>query len=405
MKRVYLTMIYITLGLNVLLPWIFCKIKGFQYIYWPVDEKYLDIAVVFLILILLITIVIVELSRYGGSKIEFSELDNSFLLGNGVTLLFWFSIILNLINIVVTGGFRGIIVGAANSTIIAYLQFFLDSRLLYFAVLLKAYKRQKIEEICIYSFAYVAVSFMYSSRSGIFWMVFYNMVLLYALKLSKRFVQKIMLLMVVPIMLAPVLYMLATASRSDANLSIEGMINQIVGRVSYLEISAIEIEQAKTGDYVADVFNEKYGMENQAKQIVNMLVPGSVFQDDVQPNQYWRAIFAGWTKEAAKEHYTSMYFVLPVYLYVKYGLMVAVILYATIIYSLFRITCKMKNNAFALFVASYFYYSLFQFFDWVYHAQDIYAFLLTVISIKVMEMLVGKYKIKIGARKIFYDEI
>ena len=121
--------------------------------------------------------------------------------------------------------------------------------------------------------------------------------------------------MVVPIMLAPVLYMLATASRSDANLSIEGMINQIVGRVSYLEISAIEIEQAKTGDYVADVFNEKYGMENQAKQIVNMLVPGSVFQDDVQPNQYWRAIFAGWTKEAAKEHYTSMYFVLPVYLY------------------------------------------------------------------------------------------
>ena len=84
-------------------------------------------------------------------------------------------------------------------------------------------------------------------------MVFYNMVLLYALKLSKRFVQKIMLLMVVPIMLAPVLYMLATASRSDANLSIEGMINQIVGRVSYLEISAIEIEQAKTGDYVADV--------------------------------------------------------------------------------------------------------------------------------------------------------
>ena len=59
MKRVYLTMIYITLGLNVLLPWIFCKIKGFQYIYWPVDEKYLDIAVVFLILILLITIVIV----------------------------------------------------------------------------------------------------------------------------------------------------------------------------------------------------------------------------------------------------------------------------------------------------------------------------------------------------------
>lgn len=81
--------------------------------------------------------------------------------------------------------------------------------------------------------------------------------------------------------------------------------------------------------------------------------------------------------------------------------MVAVILYATIIYSLFRITCKMKNNAFALFVASYFFYSLFQFFDWVYHAQDIYAFLLTVISIKVMEMLVGKYKIKIGARKYF----
>ncbi len=405
MKRTYLTMIYITLGLNILIPWIIYKIKGFQYIYWPVDEKYLDIAAVFLIAIILITILIVKLSKYGRQKIDFFDLENSFLLGNGVVLLFWLSIITNIINVIITGGFSGIITGAANSTLIAYVQFFLDIRLLYFLVLLKAYKYQNIEKICVYSFAYVLVSFMYSSRSGIFWMIFYNMVFLFALKLSKKFVQRVILLMILPIMMAPVLYMLATSSRSDTKLSIEAMLNQIVGRVSYLEISGIEIEQVSNGEYIEDTFKEKYGLVNQGKQIVNAVVPGSIFQDDVQPNQYWRSIFAGWTKEASREYYTSMYFILPVYLYVKYGILGGVFVYVIIIYALYRITCKMKNNAFALFIASYFFYTIFQFFDWVYHAQDVYAFALTVISIKFAELLLGKYKIVIGVRKNLYDKI
>lgn len=403
MKKIYLTSIAITIGLGVLFPWLVYKLFGFFWNYASVQEEYVDLAALIVLLTLLLTAGVIGLSKYGKNAINFSETVKSKILSSkAVEHLFLFTIVINLINAIKIGDFSALINGHANGSFISYLQLFFDIRILYYLALLKAYKRKRIGKILFYSMMYVGISIMYSSRSGLFWMVFFNVSLIMGMKISKSLKSKIILLIFVAVMLAPGLFAVATMSRGGALNTVEYMAKQIVARLSYIEVSGIELEQYKEKTYEKDIFLDKYGVKNQIEQAINSLLPGDVFEPDVQPNQYWRAVFAGWTVEAVREHYTSMYMVLPMYFYLKYGGLFGVVLCVIFCYVLFRCVCKIKDSAVASFMACYLFYTIFQYFDWAYHIRDLTCFVLTIIIIRIYDKILKKVRF---GRYYFYEKV
>lgn len=401
MKKIYLMSITISLGLGVLFPWLVYKIFGFFWNYAPVKEKYVDISAVILLITLLLIAIVVGFSKHGKKSINFAEVVKSTLLYNqAIDHLYLISIAINILNVLLTGDYQNFLEGAANGTILAYLQLFFDIRILYYLAILKAYKNQKMGKIIFYSLLYVVISILYSSRSGLFWMAFFNICLIAGVRISKAFKQKIMLLIMVAIMLAPIVFSVATTSRGGAENTIEYMAKIIVARLSDIEISGIELEQYIEGTYNEEIFVEKYGLKNQIAQAINSLLPGDIFQSDVQPNQYWRVVFSGWTVEAAREHYTSIYMILPMYLFLKYDGIPGIILCVLFFYILFRIICKMKDPAIASFMAGYLFYTFFQYFDWAYHIRDLTCFALTILVVRVYEKILKRVRL---GRHYFYE--
>lgn len=393
MKKIYLATITISLGLGVLFPWCVYKVFGFFWNSVAVDESYVDRAALLIMLTLLLTAAAVLLSRHGRKPINFSEAVKSrFLSGKAAEQLFMAAIVLNLVNAARVGDFSGLISGEANGSIISYLQLFLDLRILYYLALLRAYKRKRIGKILLYSFLYVGVSVLYSSRSGAFWVVFFNLILIVGVKISRALKQKILMLIMAAVILAPFLYAFSTISRGGAQRTVEYMAKQIVARLSYIESGGIELQQYTEKTYDEVLFREKYGLKNQVEQTINSLLPGDIFENDVYPNQYWRAIFAGWEKEAAKMHYTSSTMILPVYFYLKYGGLLGIVLCILFCYGLFWGICRIKDVAVAAFMASYTFYTIFQYFDWAYHARDLTCFLLTFLTVRIYSHILEKVK-------------
>lgn len=401
MKKVYYLIVTVVLGLNVIFPAMVYLWFGFFYVYYPVSTKYVGKATAFLVFMLILTICVVKLSRYGNKKIDIKKNDNYILVDNAVIILFWVSVTIRILKYIQTGGFLGIISGESNGTFLAYLSFFFDLRMLYFFVLLRFFRVENIKKIVFYSTVYVAISLMYSSRSGIFFVVLNCGILLFGLKISEKFRKKMIALLIISAIIAPFMFAIATASRGTTSIfSVEKLCRSIVGRLSIDEVAAIELEQYENGMYKDQLFEEKYGIVNQSKLIVNTLIPGSLFENDVDPNQYWRAIFSNWSEDTVKMYYTSIYSILPMYLYLKYHGLIGLFLYFLIIYFMFRSTCRMKNQTIALFFGVHFFYTVFQYFDWVYHTRDLVSFLLTLLMIKLLSQFSNRYRITIGSRQI-----
>lgn len=394
MKKIYLLIISLTLALNILFPWMVYKLFGFFYVYYPVKEASVDRATLMLCVSLLLLTFILLLSKYGKKKLNYNIFEESDLVGKEIIHIYYIAIVVNLLNAISLGNFSSLINGASNGTIFSYLQLFLDMRILYFFSLLRAYKLQSLKKISLYSFLYVGISILYASRSGIFWMVFFNIILFIGLDIPKKLKKNIRHLLIIPILLAPFLFVFSTNARGDTPNTVEYFAKLIVARLSYTEASGIELEQYENATYDKEIFEEKYGLRNQYEQTINMIFPGDVFEYDVQPNQYWRAIFADWTVEGAKQHYTSMYMILPIYLCLKYGEIFGIAIFIFLIYILFRITCNIKESPVALFLSSYFFYTLVQYFDWAYHMRDLMCFLLTIFLIKIYV----KYKRRVRFR-------
>lgn len=402
MKKIYLTTIAISLGLGVVFPWCVYKVFGFFWNSTPVDEQYVDLAALLIMLTLLLTAGVVALSKYGRKSVDFSEAVKSKLISSqAADHLFLFAIVINIINVIRIGNFSNLISGGATGSIIAYLQLFFDIRVLYFLALMRAYKKKQIGKILFYSFLYVGISVLYSSRSGAFWMVFFNVGLITGVKISKALKQKIMLLIIMAVILAPFIYAFSTVSRGGAQNTVEYMAKQIVARLSYIEAGGVELQQYIEETYDEQLFMDKYGLRNQLEQTANSLLPGDIFEFDVQPNQYWRAIFAGWTEEAARTNYTSMYMSLPIYFCLKYDVILGIVICVAFGYGLYWGVCRIKDAAVASFMATFLFYSIFQYFDWAYHARDLTCFLLTFLVVKVYEKILKRVRI---GRYILYDK-
>lgn len=383
MRKIYFIIIGIALGINILFPWLVYKFFGFFYEYYPVSEKYVDKATFLITILMLMVLGMIFLSRRGAKKIDFSMIEKSSeYCGVEVEHIFWFSMFLNFYNALTIGSFSAFLNGEANGTIVAYLQLFFDARLLYFCVLLKAYKNKSIKKIIVISSIYLLQTLLYSSRAGIFWIVFFNICFMFGVKLQSSLKKRIAILLVIPVLLAPVLFVFASNNRSSNTNTVEYFAHKIVARLSYIEVAGIELEQYEDGSYMKGIFEEKYGIKNQIEQTINSLLPGEMFESDVQPNQYWRAIFSGWSESDCKENYLSMYMILPIYFIIKYGYFLGSILFIGFMCITYQLICRMKNQVFALFIGSYLMYTVVQYFDWSYHFRDLTAFILTAIVVK-----------------------
>lgn len=123
-----------------------------------------------------------------------------------------------------------------------------------------------------------------------------------------------------------------------------GVVTKIIGRVSFLENMMLPIYYKDVVKIdLNGIFYEKYSLSNQLKILINNLVPGDVFIYDVYPNQYYRSAFLQLDPEVSKRDYTSINMTLPVFLYMFWGEMVAVIVAAVLIWGYFVLTAHIAR--------------------------------------------------------------
>lgn len=377
MKRMILAVLSVTLVLNILFPWVVNKIFGFVSIYQEVSEESIDFAAIYLSIAMILLIVLIAVIPCGNRKIDIGLLvEESIFLKKEVEVLFLISIIMNGINALING-FDTVISGGMEGKWFSYLQIFLDMRVLVFLVLCIAYQQKSVTKLVGYSLAYASVTLLQASRSGLFWLVLYHLFLLSGFKINKDLRKKIITFLAFMVIAAPLVFILATVMRYGTGQSIEDYLQLMVGRLSYLEVAGIEIEKIQNSTYNAQVMAEKYGIINQLQQAINAILPGDIFPNDEFPNQYWRAIFAGWSIEGCRQNYTSMYMIFPVYLAIKYGYLGGIILFLGIMLSICYILSKIKDRMISTFLSTYFLYTMIQFFDWAFHIRDLFTFATT----------------------------
>lgn len=383
MKKIFEFDVFVLLVLHTIAPAVIYYLFGFRYEYAPVDEKYVYFAAILIGIILISVLLVVLLFSRNRKEITVEDLYKSqYLQGRAPEYMFMLALIINVLNILKSGGFESILNGNTNGTIISYLKFFLDIRVLYYCVLIKAYREANINKICFVSICYLLITLMYSSRSGILWMILLNVWIICGIRISPKIKKKIKLILFFALISSPLLFMFATNSRSGEKHTVDYIAHKLVARISFDEIAGIELEQFIEERYDKTVFEEKYALLNQGKQIVNAIVPGDIFDSDVQPNQYWRAIFAGWNVELCKVHYMSMTSIFPMYLILKYGYIIGIIVSISSICAMYYCISKMKDPTIKVFLVGIVFYTVFQYFDWCYHFQDMLCFVLTFFSLR-----------------------
>lgn len=259
--------------------------------------------------------------------------------------------------------------------------------------------------IFVMGFVYLFVTLVGSSRQGVLILVVAFLAMLISTSKYKKNRNRIYILILCLCLASPFAYMYATARRGGTTAG-KGMelIDHIVGRCSNLEVLGIAIYQKENVIWVQELFEEKYSIENQAKQCVNSLMIGDVFEGDVQPNQYYRAIFLRVPEQQAKETYTSINLTFSGYLYLKYPLVVSWILTIGILMFIFVIatSCKLPS-IFSIVLLMFVTSSILDYFDWVMIFNTMLRYIIAagtfwclnnIIKMHVPRLVVVKTKIK-----------
>lgn len=354
MKRLYLfTLIYFLL-FRIVAPGVFYILFGYVDTVETRPIYYLFLAAGYMALPIIISIVIIMLLPIGRGKVK-SETGASMSF-------FYFCVLFSLFKQYQMGSYENALTGVMNGTWIAYASLFMDPQ-----VLLIIYLMTKKQHYNLYMilFAFLIVTIAMSSRQGVLTIV----VLLFAMCIStdkfKMYKKQIIFMVLCCVIFAVPIYSYSTMQRSSSAGSGRQLIRNIVMRCSDLEVTSLALYQRDAGIWKGDIFEEKYSLENQTKLVIDAMLPGSIWEDDVTPNQYYRSIFMGMDVEAAKVNYTSVNLTLPVYFHLKYPFVLSTALSVAIIV-LFYIICAMfKRNLFFIVSAYMILFEILMFFDWV----------------------------------------
>ena len=192
----------------------------------------------------------------------------------------------------------------------------------------------------------------------------------------------------VNIVMMAIFYMIATLSASSR----QGALILVMALMAVLVATGDALYQKKENLWNSDVFERKYSIENQFKICVNSLVIGDVFEDDVYPNQYYRTIFQKVPEQQSRETYTSINLTLTGYLYLKYPLLISIIMTVGILLMIYLIACLAKwPNYISIIILTKVTTSILDYFDWVMIVNDLVRFSLTLGAFYFIERIVKNY--------------
>lgn len=380
MKKALIAILLYVLILHVLIPCIYYIFVGFTPVYSSlIDYPSLYKAIFLITIPLLLSVFILKIS----SKKEY--LIRPTVEGKPISVLFYFSIFFKLINFYLSGGFGGLLSGGSSGSLSNYISLFLNPFTLLLIMLFVQKDRISVIKAVFFYVAYITMS---GSRSGvisIFFILFIGM----AFEGYKYYGGKIKSFLKYGLILAPVLFIYATVTRGIGELvGFDFIVNQIIGRMSTLETSMLPLYY-ESSNLDLSLFYLKYDFWHQLKLCIDALLPGQIFEFDVMPNNYYRAMFMGYTESFVIENYMSVNFTLPIYLYLKYGYF-SILFTVLYVVGFYRILLFFKQKPFVVIILLSAFYDMIYFFDWVMVFMLLYSAMLTVLFVK---MFIPFYKI------------
>lgn len=186
-------------------------------------------------------------------------------------------------------------------------------------------------------------------------------------------------IIIIMVITGPMLYVYSSNNRGTySEDETHTVFETIASRCSCLENSGLALMKYDGGDYDREVFLGKYGVSNQLVRIVDSTMPGSLFSEDVDPNQYFRYIFGYMSYENAARYYSSVNFMLPIYLIVKYGYTFGILLSILIIVGFSEMILRSKNRLLQACMSCIVLKGILYYFDWVMIWKEALTVLLTV---------------------------
>lgn len=393
MKKTIIAIIIYFLMLHVLLPAMYYLYNGFVPIYSDFTNQQALIKSFFLICIpLIITIFILRFLPKRNDIIA-PNID-----GKPVTFLFYFSILLKLVILFTTGGFASIITGDANGTVSNYISLFFNPFTLLLVLL---FVQKKRSNIVIAIFFYVLSVTLSGSRSGII-TVFFVFFIGYTFEIFKIYQKKLSTFLKYSIFLTPIIFIFATKLRGvDEVFSLDFLFNQIVGRMSVIETSMLPVYYYDN-NLNLELFYDKFSFWNQLKLIIDGIVPGQIFNFDVMPNNYYRAMFLDYSESFVFDNYMSVNLTLPIYLYLKYSYF-SVLFCIMYVLGFYKLALLLKRYPLFVIILLSVFYNILYFFDWVMVFSQLYISFLTITFLKFF--ILFKNSIQTGIIKKRLNEI
>lgn len=369
-KSIIAILIYFSV-LHVLIPAAYYSFYGFT----PIYSSLINIPILikcFLLIIVPVLISIIVLHFLPNKNSIAPNID-----GKPITELFYFSILFKSIVFYYSGGFSAIINGGTNGTFGNYFSIFFNPFILLLVLL---FVQKKKTNIILAVLFYVISITLSGSRSGIL-AIFFVFLIGYSFQTFTMYKHKLYSFLKYGLIVSPFLFIFATSVRGIDSLDKTILVNLIVGRMSSLETSMMPVYFLDSG-LDLELFYEKFSFWHQFKLILDSFIPGQIFDFDVMPNNYYRAIFMGMSRSFVIENYMSINLTLPIYLYLKYSYL-SIALSVFYILGFYKIVLFFKEYPLFVIVILSGFYNVIYFFDWVMVFTQLYTGLLTILFLKM----------------------
>lgn len=371
MRRQFVYILLFFWGFHFLFPFVFQYLFGEITIYSDINSRIgfvINSVVCFVVIFFLYTIKI-------PSFIKISPIFNY------VWVYYLLACVLTLLKFTLYGGFEGQITGAANGSIISFLTIPFNLK---FAIFFLFMFQKKIKYISGCIISYILLTTIMGSRSAIISVL----ILLLYLPLysnSSVLMPKLKRAFLVLCFFAPLLFIYATSVRTEIDMN--GISKLIVGRISMIELSSIPLETKDDQSYDTKLFSDKYSISNQLEQSMNVITPIDLFQNDVNPNQYYRSIFLGYSEEFVQNVYMSMNLTFPIYWILISNYFWGVLLASALLLLYFFLLVRSRNNIFLFTILLCSLYEILYFFDLVMITQNMFRMFVSIIALYIVEKL------------------
>lgn len=394
MKKLFIFELIYYLLLNVIGPIIYYGLRGGSvFIYHdPFPSEYMYKAALLISVPVIITLILVAfVLPIGKSKIKQD-------LTRNVEWYFIGICAISIVKMLFVGKFANY--GAINGTLWGYLGFFMDMGVLLTVIL--ATSAGKTHMLLIGT-VYLVTTLMAYSRQGPLILVLAILIALLVNDNYKKLRKRMLIIILCICIAAPIVFAVSSLGRGKGTKDLDTVTevtDLIVGRCSQLELLGRALYQSENDLWNEAVFQEKYSIENQAKQCVNAVVIGGVFEEDIMPNQYYRMIFMEYPEDVVKSAYTSINLTLPGYLSLKYPVVVAIVVPVIVLLLIYLLACYAKwPSYFSVTLLIFGTNSLMGFFDWVMVLNDFRRFLCTLLMLWLVHKLIDKFIPKDIVRK------